>query len=435
MAVTSDKENTSDNRPPRSPVGYLLVIGPGIVLAATGIGAGDMVAATVAGAKFGLAVAWACVLGAVLKFVLSEGVARWQLATHTSVIEGWADHLPRVVRYYFLAYLVVWTIWVGVALMSACGIAAHAMVPVFSHTTWAVLHSVAALLLVLTGRYAWFENSMKLFIGIMFISIIVGAISVWPGASTLLRSVLVPAIPKGSLAYLLGVIGGVGGTVTLLSYGYWIHEHGWKDEKWVKAVRVDLGTAYLLTGFFGAALIILASQVLHAKGIVPAKGEAALQMAAMLGETGGAIGKWVFLIGFWGAVASSMLGVWQGVPYLFADLIGVMKGAKGKDRERMRDKRSRCYRGYLLFIAFAPIPLLALGKPVALNIAYAVIGSLFMPFLAGTLLYMNNRRKLIGKLRNGILTNALLALTLLLFAYLGALHLWQGVGFGRLFGS
>ncbi|MEW6359407.1 MAG: Nramp family divalent metal transporter [Planctomycetota bacterium] len=431
MAVTT--ENSSDKRPPRSPMGYILIIGPGIVLAATGVGAGDMVAATVAGAKFGLAVAWACVLGAVLKFVLTEGMARWQLATRTSVVEGWADHLPRIVQYYFLAYLVVWTISVGSALMAACGIAAHALVPALSHNTWAVLHSVAALLLVLIGRYAWFENSMKLFIGIMFVSIIVGAISAWPGAGALLKAILLPSIPKGSFKFLLGVIGGVGGTVTLLSYGYWIHEHKWKDESWLKAVRVDLGTAYLLTGFFGAALIILASQTLHVRGVDIAGKKAVLQMAVMLGDRGGAVGHYIFLAGFWGAVASSILGVWQGVPYLFADLVGVMKGAKGEDRERFRDKKSRWYRGYLWFIAIAPMPMLLIDKPVAITIAYAVIGSLFMPFLAATLLYMNNRRTVVGNLRNGILANVLLAATLLLFAYLSVQELLEELGgvFGR----
>ena len=41
----------------------------------------------------------------------------------------------------------------------------------------------------------------------------------------------------------------------------------------------------------------------------------------VLGAVAGPIGKWTFLVGFWGAVATSMLGVWQGVPYLFADFV------------------------------------------------------------------------------------------------------------------
>ncbi|MCG8606498.1 Nramp family divalent metal transporter, partial [bacterium] len=68
--------------------GHLAVIGPGIAIAATGVGAGDMVAAAVSGARYGFAVIWAAAAGALLKFVLNEGLARWQLATGTTLLEG-----------------------------------------------------------------------------------------------------------------------------------------------------------------------------------------------------------------------------------------------------------------------------------------------------------------------------------------------------------
>jgi Mn2+/Fe2+ NRAMP family transporter len=50
-------------------------------VAATGVGAGDLIAASVAGRRFGLAVLWVVVLGALCKGVLNDGIARWQLAT------------------------------------------------------------------------------------------------------------------------------------------------------------------------------------------------------------------------------------------------------------------------------------------------------------------------------------------------------------------
>ena len=77
------------------------IIGPGLVLAATGVGAGDLVAASVSGARYGFAIAWAAAVGALLKFVLTEGVARWQLATGTTLLEGWARHLGRWAQFVF----------------------------------------------------------------------------------------------------------------------------------------------------------------------------------------------------------------------------------------------------------------------------------------------------------------------------------------------
>ena len=74
-----------DSPAPRPTFGWL---GPGVVMAASGIGASDIVCATVGGATYGLALLWALALGAFFKFVLSEGLARWQLATKNGIRIG-----------------------------------------------------------------------------------------------------------------------------------------------------------------------------------------------------------------------------------------------------------------------------------------------------------------------------------------------------------
>jgi Mn2+/Fe2+ NRAMP family transporter len=63
-------------------------LGPGLITAASGIGASDIVTATVGGAAYGVTLLWALALGAFFKFVLTEGLARWQLATGTTLLEG-----------------------------------------------------------------------------------------------------------------------------------------------------------------------------------------------------------------------------------------------------------------------------------------------------------------------------------------------------------
>jgi len=88
--------------------GYLRDIGPGLVIAATGLGAGDIIAASVAGAKYGTTLLWAALAGALMKFALNEGLARWQLATGTTLLEGWVQRLPRFLSLYFLP-----TCWYG----------------------------------------------------------------------------------------------------------------------------------------------------------------------------------------------------------------------------------------------------------------------------------------------------------------------------------
>ena len=57
-------------------------------------------------------------------------------------------------------------------------------------------------------------------------------------------------------------------------------------------------------------------------------------------------------------------------------------------------------------------------RPIWLAITYAVAGAFFMPFLAGTLLYMNNKKDWMGDLKNRPLGNGLLMAALLLFVVL-----------------
>ena len=111
--------------------GFLTVIGPGILVAATGVGAGDLATGAFTGSQLGTAVLWAVVVGALMKYALNEGLGRWQLATGETLIEGSIRRLGRGVGWAFLPYLVLWSFFVGSALMSACGVALHALIPVF----------------------------------------------------------------------------------------------------------------------------------------------------------------------------------------------------------------------------------------------------------------------------------------------------------------
>lgn len=401
---------------------FLKSYGPGIAVAATGVGAGDLVAASVAGAKFGTVILWSAIVGAAVKFALNEGVARWQLATGTTVIEGWSAKLPRLVSYYFLVYLLLWSLIVAAALISACGLAGHAIFPQLSVNAWGMIHSVAGVVLVIVGRYRLFEKLMELFTALMFVTVISCAIMIAPKFSSLL-SLLVPSVPEGSAKFILSVVGGVGGSVTLLSYGYWIREKQWEGKEYHQHTQRDLGVAYALTGIFGAAMMMIAAGV---NPTVVTGDSMALEVAHRIGDVVGPTGKWLFLLGFWGAVFTSLFGVWQSVPYFFADCITSLKysNSSAPPLHYSNNPNTLLYRGFLLYLAFPPMLLLLFGKPVWVIVIYSIVGAFFMPFLAGTLLYMNNKRAWVGTLKNRWLMNALLLLSLALFGYLA----WTEIG-------
>jgi hypothetical protein len=89
------------------------------------------------------------------------------------------------------------------------------------------------------------------------------------GAGDLLRGLVLPALPPGSAGVTLGLMGGIGGSVTLLSYGYWVREHGWSGAGALRPMRLDLFVGYLLTGIFGVATLVLATAVLAGSGGMP----------------------------------------------------------------------------------------------------------------------------------------------------------------------
>src|SRR5918993_2045292 len=194
---------------------FLKLAGPGLIVAATGIGSGDVVAATVGGARYGVVLLWAIALGAFFKFVLSEGIARWQLATVLTALEGWAAYLPRWVKYYFGAYLILWTVAVSAALTNATGLGISNLTGGLISQSWgAVGHSVIGFVFVWFGGYAGFEKLMKLLVGIMGFSILVCAMLTLRDPLDALIGTVVPSIPPGSGPSVLSLIGGIGGSIT-----------------------------------------------------------------------------------------------------------------------------------------------------------------------------------------------------------------------------
>lgn len=390
---------------------WFRLLAPGLMMAATGVGAGDLMTGTLAGTELGTAVLWAVLAGAFLKFVLSEGVARWQLATGTTLLAGWNDKLGAWIRWIFVAYLSLFTVVVGRALANACGVAGSALLPIGdgsqSVVIWAVIHSLVGVAIVLRGSFQVFESIMSALIGLMFVTVVGTTIIISPPLGEILSG-LVPSVPQGGTSWVMGLLGGVGGTVTLLSYGYWIQEQRRRGPGMLNTCRIDLTVGNAVTAVFGICVVVIGSQI-DVKG-----GGSALatQMADRLAEAAGPAGRWIFLVGFWGAVFSSLLGVWQSIPYLFADFMRLRTGSQVELR------KSTPYRLWVLLVAI--VPLFMLNAPVReIQLSYGVLGAMFLPLLALTLLLLNTRPKWVGYAgRNPAWINAALGACLVFFAAL-----------------
>jgi Mn2+/Fe2+ NRAMP family transporter len=411
--------NAMTEPPPR----LARAIGPGLLVAAAGIGAGDIVSATMAGASHGVSLLWVVVLAATLKCVLNEGIARWQLGTGKTAIEGWSEFLPWWVRGYFAVYLVLWTVSVSAALTSACGLGLATLTGgAVPRPLGAVTHSLVGGMLVLAGGFALFERVMKVLIATMFFAIVGCAVVTFGEPSDVARGLVTPVIPAGGAVSVLSVLGGVGGSIAMLAYNYWQREEGMAGAAWLPFVRTDIIVAYAFTAVFAMAVMIVATAAFHVPGVAITNAQAVTKMAETLGDLVGPVGYYVYAVGFWAAVFASLLGVWQSLPYLFADVYGVLRGLPRDARDDITRVTSPVYRTALAFVVLVPVPFAFVDQPLFIIRTFTIVGSLFIPFLAGTLLYLNNVRipHESGVPGNSAVANAALVLALVVFAAVGA---------------
>ena len=151
-----------------------------------------------------------------------------------------------------------------------------------------------------------------------------------------------------------------------------------------------------------------------------------VNLADCLGEQTGPLGRWLFLAGAWAAVFSSLLGVWQSVPYIYADFCRLWHYNATPPPV---STEGRAYR--LCLYAVALVPMLGLAFTFKrIQLLYAFIGAGFMPLLALTLLLLNGQPRLVGREgRNRPITIAILVAVVLFFSLVGWFEIRKAIGF------
>lgn len=405
-------------RPPSTFGGRLRILGPGLVLAATAVGVGDLVATMVAGQEYGFTFMWAVVLAAVLKYFMTEALGRWHLASGETIISGW-DSFGRWATGSVMIFLLFWSFMYGAAGPSVVGLAANAVIPALSAEVWAVLSSFLALAIVWLGRYHLFERIMKTLIAAKLLTVVVIAVLLRPDLGDVAAG-LVPSLPEGSLLYAVGIVGGLGGTLALCSYGYWIRDKGWRSPGWIPTMQLDAGLGYVVTAVFGISVLIIGAEFFYGTGRTLGEAEGLPRLGDQIGERFGEPVQWIFLVGFWAIALASVIGTWNGMAYLFSDFLRTFRGIPDEEAEHHTSERSPAFRAFLLMITIAPIPLILLGSPVRLVIIWATMGAVFLPFLSATLLVLLNSDRVGPEYRGGrfSLSNIVLGASLAIFLVL-----------------
>ena len=261
-----------------------------------------------------------------------------------------------------------------------------------------------------TAATSSFSPSIKWFVGLKFGAIIATVLLIlfWSGADWSRTGARQPL----STAYILSLIGGVGGTVTLLSYGYWMREEGWSGAERIPSARGDLLVSFSLVMIFCLSMIFLSTQINWQGQILDEGPRLCLLLADRIGAGDRSASDGRCSCSASGAPRSRRCSA-SGTGCRFCSTTGCICGGAPP-----AGQQGGPYRSWAAYLTLAAISALVIKRSVWLVFVYTVVGSLFFPFVISTLLWLNNSRHLAQRFRNGIAVNFVLASALLLYAYL-----------------
>ncbi|MPY57582.1 Nramp family divalent metal transporter [Streptomyces spongiae] len=421
--------STDATRAPATRRGRLAVLGPGLVLAAASVGAGDMVTSLAGAAGYGMALLWAILIGVVLKYALTEAVGRLYMATGQTVIAS-LKSVGRWLPAAFFAFVLVIGLLYGAALSSVAALALSTLFPALPVRPLGVAIALVAAAVVYVGRYVLFERVMSVFMLAKFLGMVVLAVATLATTDDVagLFGSLRPRLPEGDLVTVLALIGGVGGTAGIASYSYWVREKGWRHRSWLPVMRADSAVSYAVTFLFVLCTTVVGTGLLFGSGRTITGNEGLAALADPLGADLGSVARVLFLGTFFLVTLSALVGGFNALCYLLSDSLRALRGVPDAEAEPHMAQDSRPFRAFVLYCAVAAVAVTFVGRPVPLVLTYAAVGSLILPLLSGALLVLLNRRSVEPPYRNKTTANVLLSGSFVLFGVLAVVQLKETIG-------
>jgi Mn2+/Fe2+ NRAMP family transporter len=428
--------------PPASLPKAIRQIGPGLILAASIVGTGELIQTTSLGAEAGFSLLWLILLSCVIKVFVQVELGRYAI-THGKTTLAAFDTLPGP------RLGASWLCWLWLIMMlstqaqvaameGSVGQAAHMAFPRVSQAVsdvaaslvpswapylathqeyfWAGVTTVAAILLLLSGGYRRLER---------ITTVLVAAVTLFTVFSVLILQwtqfrITLPDLEKGfklalptsavALAFSAFGITGVGAS-ELVAYPYWCIEKGYarftgrwtvaddwarRARGWTRVMQLDAWFSMVVFTVATVAFYFLGAAVLHPQELHPRGPEMIPTLSRMyLQPLEGTSVAWLrpfthvgFLVGAWAVLFKTLYVSTAANSRLTADflnLLGIWHPSDSTGRERM----------IKLFCVFYPA--LGLGlyfmfrEPQGLVKVGGIAQALMLPFIAGATLYLRQR--------------------------------------------
>ena len=275
-------------------------LGPGLLVTAAFIGPGTIVTSSRAGARYGFALLWAVVFSVIATAVLQEMAARLGIVRRSGLSDAIRQSFRRPLLRYAALGLVALAITVGNAAYEAGNLLGASLglelTLGWTPRAWVVVIAVAATVLLGSGTYRVIQSVLVALVVVMSAVFLFTAVMVGPAPGELLKGMLVPQIPAGSLVTISALIG-----TTVVPYNLFLHASA-VQEKWssevpadeaLPAARLDTYLSVTLGGAVTLAIIVTATPLLG-RGIEQAD---ALMVTGVLEPILGSAAKTFFGLG------------------------------------------------------------------------------------------------------------------------------------------
>ena len=306
----------------------ILGFGPGIFAIGYTIGTGSVTSMIVAGSKFGMQLLWVLLLSCLFSGILMFAYGNYALITGETALYGFKKHLKFGKA---MAILIIIGITFGQwnSLMGILGISSNIIFEIlainfegliaYQYETVliiAIIIIVVFYLLMLIGKYTFFEKILIVFASAMGLSFMLSLFFVQPLSMDVAKG-LIPTIPKvtGGKMLVAAFVGTTMAAATFLSRPLFIKGKGWTIKN-LKQQKKDSITAAVLIFVISATIMAVAAGALFYEGTEVTQ---VLDMANTLEPIAG---KWGVTIFFFGALSAGLSSIFPCLliaPLLVAD--------------------------------------------------------------------------------------------------------------------
>ena len=391
----------------------LAIIGPGIFAIGYTIGTGSVTSMAKAGADYGLGLLWVLALSCLFSGVLMSAYGRFAAVTGETTLHGIIRYLPcgRVIAALVFIGVVTgqYTCLGGIMILTAGAIREAFGLP-FGEFPIACAIMAVMYALMMVGRYAFFERLLAFFVAVMAGTFALSVFATWPDAATVVRAAA-PVLPgdASSLLMLAAFVGTTMAAPTFVTRPLIIREKG-LGEKDVGREQFDAAVSATLMFAVSGAVMAVAAWTLWTKG---GSITSVLDMAETLRPLMGRFAVVLFMCGTLAAGLSSVFPIMMVAPLLVGD---------------WRDGRMRTdtpvFRLICLAAAAWGLVVPAVGSnPVSVTILAQISNVFVLPLTVGVVLWLVNRRDVMGRFRAGPVLNVVLAAAFAfsaVIAYVGA---------------